>query len=131
MIRVNSVDDLILKSKRVGIFGYPGAGKTTLSIKYTDKKIIHTDDFLKYNHEDRPALIMKKLAQLESFIIEGNEVTRLVNRGLELDALILVTGSERFEPSLRGLKGRVDKFLGEYDGEIYTINTRKPECLIR
>lgn len=122
--QVKSVDDLINNSKRVGIIGYPGAGKTTLSNKFSGKQVVHTDDFLNFTHDDRPQQIMNALK--DSFIVEGNEVTRLVNRGLNLDCLILVTGSTRDDKSIKGLQGRVDKFLSEYPGDIYVINPRRP-----
>lgn len=114
--------ELISKAKRVGIIGYPGAGKTTLANKVTDKQIIHTDDYLKFAHDDRPAKIMADLK--EPFVVEGNEVTRLINRGLELDLIVVVTGSERNDKAIKGLQGRVDKFLREYSGVIHPFNPR-------
>lgn len=121
-INKSALDKLINESKRVGIIGYPGAGKTTLSNKYSNKLIIHTDDFLHLSHDERPEAILKILK--EPFIVEGNEVTRLITRGLDLDCLVLVTGSARNDKSLRGLQGRIDKFLNESLGTIYTTNPR-------
>ncbi len=117
---------LMNKLSKVGIIGYPGAGKTTLSLKSSDKPVVHTDDYLKTSHDDRPMKIMGDLAAMGSFIVEGNEVTRLVNRGLALDALIMVVGTERHDKSVKGLQGRVDKFIDEYDGKIpiYVVHPR-------
>lgn len=124
MIReIKDLDLLLRSSNRIGIIGYPGAGKTTLSLKVNNKQIIHTDDFLNFTHDERPERITAILK--EPFVVEGNEVTRLINRGLTLDCVILVTGSQRMEKSLRGLQGRLDKFLAEYRGDIYMINPRK------
>lgn len=114
--------DSMRKAKKIGVIGYPGAGKTTFSKGVRDKKVIHTDDYLKFPHDERPEQIMKDLK--EPFLVEGNEVTRLVKRGVDFDLLILIIGSERTDKSINGLKGRVDKFLKEYDGDIYVINPR-------
>lgn len=122
IIHVASVDDIVAKANRVGIIGYPGAGKTTLAATVSGKQIVHTDDYLNFEHDERPARIMRDLK--EPFVVEGNEVTRLINRGLKLDALIMVYGSTRAEKTLRGLQGRVDKFIDEYPGDIYAINPR-------
>lgn len=115
--------DTLRDASKVGVIGYPGAGKTTFAGTIKNKKIIHTDDYLQYSHDERPEHIIKDLK--EPFIVEGNEVTRLVKRGVEFDLIVLITGSERTDKSINGLKGRVDKFLKEYEGPIYVINPRK------
>lgn len=112
-------------AKRIGIIGYPGAGKTTLANRLgipLGIRVIHTDDYLNHSHDDRPSAISSDLHV--PFIVEGNEVTRLINRGLELDLLLLCIGSERDDKSVKGLQGRVDKFMKEYRGKVVTINPR-------
>lgn len=127
MIRVSpeAAEKIVLRQNRVGVIGYPGAGKTTLALSAKDKPTFHTDDFLRYSHDTRPNHILTALRDKDVFVVEGNEVTRLVNRGLELDALILVEGSTRIDKAAAGLRGRVDKFLREYKGDIYVVNPRE------
>lgn len=126
MIRISSMlaEQIIKDKDRVGLIGYPAAGKTTLALKHANKKVFHTDDYLKHDHEARPEMLLSDLRKYPMFIVEGNEVTRLINRGLVLDALILVEGSERNDKATNGLRGRVDKFVREYGGLIYVVNPR-------
>lgn len=122
-----ALEDLVSKCPTIGIIGYPGAGKTTLANALGDgRQVIHTDDFLDgVSHEDRPAKILEALQS--PYIVEGNEVTRLITRGLALDLLLLVVGSERLEKQTAGLRGRVDKFLREYEGNIRIYHIRPRE----
>lgn len=134
--------ELLTKAKNVGVIGFPGVGKTHLCRSIvlgrhgdaTDKVIFHTDDYLKkYDHESRPGVIMSDLEEtvtgaagcLTSYIVEGNEVTRLVNRGLKLDLLVCVNSrTDKTDKSMNGLRGRLKKFIAEYRGDIVVIDPR-------
>jgi len=117
---------LLAKAQTVGVIGFPGVGKTTLctSIMFANKAVIHTDDYLKeHTHDERPAKIV---ADLKSpYVVEGNEVTRLITRGLKLDLLVCVNSpTEKTSKSMNGLRGRLQKFLAQYPGNVYVINPR-------
>lgn len=126
LIRIKSLRELPENWKTLGVIGYPGAGKTTICLRLLDHmKIIHTDGFLNFSHDDRPAAIMTHVSlKGPEYVIEGNEVTRLIKRGWKPDALLLVEGSTRNDKATNGLRGRVDKFLNGFYDTVYVINPR-------
>lgn len=82
--------------KTVGIVGYPGAGKTTLSEELRGilgLPVIHTDDYLHLPHAAIPEAILGDLRVFqEGYIVEGTHVVRLFERGWQPDLVIFVRG---------------------------------------
>lgn len=117
--------DLIDSAKSVGITGYPGAGKTTLTKRdrIKDKVIIHTDHFLDNPHEDIPGILLSELRTKPKHVIEGTQVVRLFKRGYRPDIVFLVTGTERTD--CKGIKTMIDRQMVNFKGPVYLINPRK------
>ncbi len=81
--------------RTIGIVGYPGAGKTTLSESLgiaLKLPVIHTDDYLNLPHESQPGAILGDLGILPEYIVEGTNVVRLFQRGWQPDLVIFVRG---------------------------------------
>lgn len=125
IVSFSELEDILEANDIIGITGYPGAGKTTLSKHGSNREIIHTDDYLKYNHKIIPDLIIRDLKQKDRYIIEGTQVTRLLSRGWEPDVLIVVLGSKRTDT--QGINKMIDNDLKESTCKIYTINPREFE----
>lgn len=79
---------------KIRIIGYAGSGKTSLTIKLQEKYIIQgisLDDFLKIkNKEQRMTALNKRLDVLDSWIIEGVQVSPWTNKSFHDADLIVV-----------------------------------------
>jgi adenylate kinase family enzyme len=79
---------------KIRIIGYAGSGKTSLTIKLQEKYIIQgisLDDFLKIkDKEQRMTALNKRLDGLDSWIIEGVQVSPWTTRSFHDADLIVV-----------------------------------------
>lgn len=80
-----------LAYKRIAVTGPPGSGKTTLTEDVDDDRpVIHTDDWKHIPWSYQPHKILKALEGLDSFVVEGIAVPRLLKRDLKIDLLIIL-----------------------------------------
>lgn len=79
---------------KIRIIGYAGSGKTSLAIRLQEKYIIQgisLDDFLKIkDKEQRMAVLNKRLENLDSWIIEGVQVSPWTTTSFQDADLIVV-----------------------------------------
>jgi len=117
------LDDILDTCDVIGITGYPGSGKTSLSKYIKDREVIHTDAFLNNPHEKIPEILLNYMKHSNKYCIEGTQVTRLLSRGWEPDVLILVYGSERTDT--KGINKMIDNDLADYKGKVVCFNPRE------
>lgn len=100
------------------INGAPGTGKTTLArLLAHDARIIHTDDYLAYSHEDQLKHIWDDMHSLPARLVEGCAVDRLVKHGFyTTDTLLLCTGFQAQRPKCEALAARAKKYYEMYPG---------------
>ncbi len=120
-LTISSIAELPSNASRIAIIGFPGAGKTTLALQFTDRPVIHTDDYLHIAHEPRPAAIQKALGK--RCVVEGTEVSRLLSRGARFDVLVLVEGRSREGKGMKGLQTRVREAVAAWPGPVYVISS--------
>lgn len=76
--------------KNILVIGYPAVGKTTFAKKYISylpqHKLIDTDDYLSYGHEQSLYVLIEDLKRINSLtFIEGVLGYRLLRKGVQLD----------------------------------------------
>lgn len=83
---------LLRRYDRVAIVGGPRMGKSTLaqSVK-TDRPVIGADDYKDMPWEEIPLAMIRDIAPLPRFLVEGVMVPRALRKGLEVDAVVLLT----------------------------------------
>lgn len=79
--------------KRIAIVGGPRTGKSTLAsrLRTLGAHEIHTDDFSGLPWGLIPAEVAKECARHDRFIVEGVQVARCLRKGLEVDAVIVLS----------------------------------------
>lgn len=83
--------DIILeKHPRVAVVGGPNVGKTTLCIQVKDRPVFHTDDWRGREWSDIPDHVMRAIGDATSFVVEGTQVARVLRKGLDVDAIVIV-----------------------------------------
>jgi hypothetical protein len=87
---------------RVAIVGAPETGKTTLANHLGVPVTYHTDDTMNQPWGDQPALYIDACRGVSRFVIEGVQVARCLRKGLEVDAVIVL--SEPKKPQSIGQK---------------------------
>lgn len=94
--RVKTISQIYKAYNKIGITGGPGCGKTTLAKKCKDgREIIHTDDYIDLPWKEVPYKVMEDLEPLDKFIVEGVQVPRVMRKGQELDALVLLAQTKK------------------------------------
>lgn len=104
----------------IAITGYPGTGKTTLANKL-DPGALHTDDYLGLPYELIPSRILCDIKQasdpVNTVVIEGVQVIRLLKRGWRPGLLIVLTKQYRpAKPGDASLRAQVDAAVAAYIG---------------
>lgn len=83
---------LVGRYPRVAIVGGPRTGKTTFARSVRDRPVISTDDYMDLPWEDVPAKVIEAAAAAgASFVVEGVQAARALRKGLEVDAVIVLT----------------------------------------
>jgi tRNA A37 threonylcarbamoyladenosine biosynthesis protein TsaE len=88
MTRLERLAQLLREHKRIAIVGGPGTGKTTLAANVSDRRVLHTDDYVHRPWASVPDDVIRACEGLESFVVEGVQVARSLRRGLKVDAVI-------------------------------------------
>lgn len=97
--------DILSRYPRVGIAGCANTGKTTLAGNATDRQVIGTDEWLgptatrpagpRYNPKldwsGVSADVVRVCGELDSFVVEGVRVAHALRKGLDVDAVIVLT----------------------------------------
>ena len=83
--------DLLDRHDRVGITGAPKCGKTTLAMECSDRIVVHTDSTMESDWSEQPHEIIGMLDGVKRFLVEGVQVPRAMRKGLELDALLVLS----------------------------------------
>jgi len=76
------------RHRRIAIVGGPRVGKTTLSKRVSDRKVVSTDDFIRQPWGSVPTLIQGAVALESAFIVEGVQAARFLRKGGQVDAVI-------------------------------------------
>lgn len=75
---------------RIAITGTPRGGKSTLS-KWSDRKVIHTDDFKDKEWSEASQFVADQCNKLQGkFVVEGVSVPRALRKGLKVDVVVLL-----------------------------------------
>ena len=80
--------ELVEGYKKVALTGPPKSGKTTLANEIKDRPIIHTDDFIHLSWKEQVLASRIKAASLDTFLIEGIQVPRILRKGLDIQIVI-------------------------------------------
>jgi len=97
------IADKICVAKRIAIVGWPGAGKSTFAKKLGDKlnREVFSIDKIRFDKTGKKVQDSeydkshKKLLSRKTWIIEGNEANRLIDKRLNTADLILFLDSNR------------------------------------
>lgn len=77
---------------RIAIVGGPRTGKSTLARVVRGRPVISTDDYMELPWEEVPAAVIDAATGAgASFVVEGVQVARALRRGLEVDAVVVLT----------------------------------------
>lgn len=79
---------ILARHGRVGIAGGPNTGKTTLSKRVQDRRVVGTDAYKEIPWEDVPHRMIADVKDDSTYCIEGVQVARALRKGLPLDALV-------------------------------------------
>jgi predicted GTPase len=83
---------LIGRYDRVAIVGGPRTGKSTLANAVRDRPVIPTDSYMDLPWEDVPAKVIEAAGAAGGrFVVEGVQAARALRKGLEVDAVIVMT----------------------------------------
>jgi len=79
----------------IAITGAPGSGKTTMAAvlsKWLNLQVIHTDDFLDYDHDEQPWKVWDEVQSSNLCIVEGTIVARMLRheKGYYLNPDVLI-----------------------------------------
>lgn len=86
--------EVVDKYDRIAIAGWPKSGKTTAVNQLdVDCPIFHTDDYLENGFGQDWTKLLNKLSGEQRFIVEGVNVSHLIEQGLRVDYIVLVTGA--------------------------------------
>jgi len=88
--------ELVECYKKVALTGPPKSGKTTLANEIKDRPIVHTDDYMHLSWKDQALVPCAETAKLDTFLIEGIQVPRILRKGLEIQIVICL--GESIEP---------------------------------
>jgi hypothetical protein len=106
---------VLAQHKRVAIVGGPRTGKTTASLRVTDRPVIHTDGSMSKPWEDQPELIKQAVGDRERFVVEGVQTGRALRKGLEVDAVVIADQPK--QPLTKGQRAMAkgcEKILNDY-----------------
>lgn len=84
-------ETILRRFHRVAIVGGPRVGKTTLALKVRDRPVIASDDIKHLEWSEQPARMIHLVGARPSFVVEGVQVARALRRGLEVDAVVVLT----------------------------------------
>lgn len=91
------IERYISDCRKLAIVGGPNAGKTTfaVSLEFPEfyRPVFCTDIFMHLPWKDQPAAIIKYLADLDAFVIEGVQTARALRKGLEVDMVVFIRGT--------------------------------------
>ena len=87
--------EILDKHERVGLYGAPNSGKTTLSKLVEDRKVLHTDDWMPMEFKSMAEKISKEAPKEGPLLIEGVAVPRAAKHGLPLDAIVVLEGTHK------------------------------------
>ena len=102
---------------RVAIAGVPRAGKTTLAVVHGGRRpLVHTDDSIdREGWSERSSSLVRELAGLDSFVVEGMRVPHALRKGLSVDVVIwLPTAREKLEPGQESMGKGADTVFREW-----------------
>jgi hypothetical protein len=88
---VKPLADILRTHRRIAIVGGPRTGKSTLAAQVRDRPVIATDDTKDHPWEDQPEIAKRRVEGHESFCLEGVQAARALRKGLEVDAIIVLT----------------------------------------
>jgi hypothetical protein len=81
--------DILARHARVAICGGPRTGKTTLSRLATDRKAVHSDDFINMGWSEASTHLVFTLNKHGApFVVEGVAVARALRKGLRVDCAV-------------------------------------------
>ena len=87
--RIDGLNALLARFRRIAITGAPRAGKYTLARDLDDGRLaVHTDDYRHLPWSEVPGAVLEALEGSESFIVEGVQVPRTLRKGLEVDVVL-------------------------------------------
>lgn len=108
--------ELLADHDRVGVTGGPKVGKTTICMGVDDRVVVNTDATKDMPWEDQPHEIIRMLKGLDRYLIEGVQVPRALRKGLELDALLVLSKPhEERTPRQEGMAKGVETVLADWE----------------
>lgn len=118
------------------IIGPPGSGKTMSSniLKRESHRIIHTDDYIKFGHDESIKNILNDLKSISGHtIIEGVHGYRLLRNGYKPDLVIELQVSNETIKKIEQIRGKkYDGFIKANEtilNEYLTTTTNKPRWI--
>lgn len=103
---IDFFDEALAKYKRIAITGGPRSGKTTLSQRVSDRRVVHTDDYKDMGWSECSLFVCTLVnSLLGPLVVEGVAVPRAMRKGMLVDAVIWLdaplVGTSRHHRSMR------------------------------
>lgn len=96
------VDDLLKQGyQRIGLVGPHCSAKSLVSLKVTDRKVVHTDDYMDMEWGEDSKQVVVDHNDDQPLFIEGCKLPNAIRKGLRLDALVIIDASLKSQSEMK------------------------------
>jgi hypothetical protein len=114
-------DEILTKYPRIAIAGGPRTGKSTLSNRVQDRRVIHTDDFMRMDWSECSRVVCAIVNEIKGPVcVEGVRVPHAMRKGMQVDVVVWLDSP--LVPLKEGQRKMRDGVLSVMDAVRQTMN---------